>query len=339
MMGRVPSPSISCSSAKTHLHKAGMNQPLPEQQIPGQDFTTNTSPHAAQGQTRLDRLDLGHKEHQVSLPAGGHCAWHSPPCTPLALTQASANPKDRAAQTVCCVGSGSDRPTRGTGRGKVEFTLHTNSRPPSTNTPGPRVVLGSERCHCLGQSEQALAQAGCGAHREFVKQQHNEAGQNGLCNSSSSLSSPKAGVPGSEQAYLTTSHHWPSLVPARSRNISPQCWRGDLSLCWVPADKVRRHAKTQQQVSVQRGRFSSTQRRRHVPSLGPGGGSSAPQINTNIQHSFRVPAALPACTSLSKSHHDPDPQVPLCVPSKSLPSTAPREANLTFAEKSPPVQC
>lgn len=44
-----------------------MNQALPELQISGQDFTTNTSPHAEQGQTRLDRLDLGHKEHHMRL--------------------------------------------------------------------------------------------------------------------------------------------------------------------------------------------------------------------------------------------------------------------------------
>lgn len=74
MMGRVPSPSISCSSAKTHLHKAGMSRPLPELQIPGQDFTPNTSPRAVQGQTRLDRLDLGHEEHQVPLPWAS-CCW------------------------------------------------------------------------------------------------------------------------------------------------------------------------------------------------------------------------------------------------------------------------
>lgn len=73
-----------------------MSRPLPELQIPGQDFTTNTSPHAAQGQTRLDRLDLGHKEHQALLPAGGHFAWHNPPGTPLAPTQESANLKGQS---------------------------------------------------------------------------------------------------------------------------------------------------------------------------------------------------------------------------------------------------
>lgn len=67
MMWRVPSPSISSSSAKTHLDKAHTSRPLPELQIPGQNFTTNTSPRAVQGQIRLDRLDLGHKDHQAPL--------------------------------------------------------------------------------------------------------------------------------------------------------------------------------------------------------------------------------------------------------------------------------
>lgn len=202
-------------------------------------------------------------------------------------------------------------------------------------------MLGSERCHRLGQPEQEPAEAGCGTHREFFKQQQNEAGQNGLCNSSSSLSSPEAGVPGSEQAYPTTSHCWPSSAPGRSCNISPQCWRGDLSLCRVPADKVRRHAKTQQRVSVQRGRLSSTQRR--LP-LGQAEIQVHPKLTAASNTAPECPLpSLPArhCPRMGRCPKGRDTvilalQVPLAVPPKSLPSTATKRGKFDICREISP---
>lgn len=44
----------------------------------------------------------------------------------------------------------------------------------------------------------------------------------------------KPGMAHGEQAYLTTSHIGASSAPGRSHNISPEWWRGDLSLPQVP---------------------------------------------------------------------------------------------------------
>lgn len=168
-------------------------------------------------------------------------------------------------------------------------------------------------------------------HREFVKQQQNEAGQNGLCNSSSSSSSPKASVPGSKQAYLTTSHHWPSSAPGRSHNISPQRCRGDLSLCRVPAQIRCGAMQKPSSKSVCTGDGSPAPK---------GAAASLPLGQADVQvHPKSTPASntasecplpsLPAphsprmgCCPWDRAIMTLSPPALLAVPPKSLPSTA-----------------
>lgn len=145
-------------------------------------------------------------------------------------------PKKGAVRAVCCVGSESDRLTGGTGRGKVEFTLRANSRTPSANTLALAPGLCSGRSSAIGSGR---ARAGRGwLHRAQAVCQAavkwNWEGMGFASPAPPPQATPKASVPCKKQADLTASHDGASSAPERSHNISPECWRRDLSLPRVP---------------------------------------------------------------------------------------------------------
>lgn len=332
---------------KPHLHNTSISRLLPKLQI----APANTSHHAGGGQTRLDGPDLGREEHEALLPWGG---WQAPRRAQPSRHTGSPDPptskpqrKELPGQFAAWAAGVTDRPEE-MGRGKVEFTLRANSRSPSANTlalaPGPcsrpstAIALGSRN-----KSWKRLAAVHTGNLSSGSKM---EGGRNRLCNPSSpSLSSPEA-QRAPQRAGV--SNHLPhrGFLSAweKPQQLSRVPARGFITSSGARADKVRRHAKNQEQISVQRGWSSSTQRHHHAPSLWPDGGLSAPKVDAGTQPD--IPAA-PSTHCLhatlqgwdaARGGQPPRPCPPqllwLCPP-RPCPLQPPMEAGLTFAENLP----
>lgn len=217
---------------------------------PGQAFTTNTSHRAGRGQTRTDRPDSGHEEHKAPLPWGRLAGTvhgtallaHRQPCPSRRQT-----PKKGAAQAVCRVGTGSDRPTGGTGRGKVEFTLRANSRSPSANTLAlaPGLCLGPSTAIGLGSRSKSWKRPAAARTGNLSSGSKMEVGRNGLRNPSSpSSSSPKAWL---ALQRAGVSNHLPQrgFLSAweKPQLLSRVLERGFITSWGARVDKVWRHAK------------------------------------------------------------------------------------------------
>lgn len=107
---------------------------------------------------------------------------------------------------------------------------------------------------------------------------------------------PKPSVPHSELVYLTTYLPQWGFLSAREKpqHLSEALERGCIASSGATADKVWHHAKKQQQISVQGGRFSSTQRHRHAPCSGRWRGLSAPKAGASAQPDIPTEHLLPS---------------------------------------------
>lgn len=170
-----------------------------------------------------------------------------------------------------------------------------------------------------------------------------EVGRNGLHNPSSpSSSSPKARR-APQQAGV--SNHLPrrGFLGAweKPQHLSRVLERGFIASSGARADKLRCHAKkTQQQISVQRGWFSSTQRHRHAPSLVPCRGLSAPKADPGTQPEIPPehppPSRHSRCCPWGTATTTLPTPAPLPVPPKSLPTAATDRGGFDICRESPP---
>lgn len=157
--------------------------------------------------------------------------------------QPSTSPRGRS-----CLGSlpggQQERPTRGTGRGKVGFTFRASRWPPSANTlaPAPVPCLGSNAAISSGMRWERPAAVCKGNLSSSSKM---AVGRNRLCN----LSSPSSSSPEARHSpqRAGVSNHLPrrgSLSAwEKPQHLSRALERGFITSSGARADKVRRHAK------------------------------------------------------------------------------------------------
>ena len=320
--------------AKPHSHSAGtgVSRPLP----PKLQIVQAFAHLMAQEKAKPDRTDLtwGVRCTRCRGRLTGTVHGTAPPATPAAPTQPLANPGEQS-----CLGSlrrgQRERPAgqrNATGRGWIRPSC---KQPGSfCKHPGPGAALGSQSCHRLGQSEQELAEAGCSANGHFIRWQQNGRGkERALQPQLPLLERPRSPAcpAASRRIQPPPASRLPPL-PGRSRNVSPECWRGDLSLPRVP-EQIRFGARRKTSSKSAPEGDGSPAPKRTPTSSGHAEGQVHPKV-TSGPNLTALP--LPARRSPRVGCCDPALPQPLWLcPPRPCPLQPPAEAALTFAENPP----